>query len=131
MHIVRDRTKKLLCLSKEKYVTKVIQRFNMPDAKLVRSTLPTICKLSRKQSPKTKVDKGEMMKITYASAVRSLMYAMVGMWSAIGYAVGHRICSRSGQLVHEQSVKRALGCRQVDTSIPERHLESVLMIWFR
>ena len=29
MHIVRDRTKSLLCLSQEKYVTTVLQRFNM------------------------------------------------------------------------------------------------------
>ena len=49
----------------------------MSDAKPVQSTLPTNCKLSRKESPKTKVDKAEMPKIPYASAVGSLMYAMV------------------------------------------------------
>ena len=58
-------------------MTKVLQRFNMLDAKPVGSTLSTKCKLSGKQSPKTKVDKCEMMKIPYALAVRSLMYAMV------------------------------------------------------
>ena len=29
MHIVRDRTKKVLWLSQEKYVTKILERFNM------------------------------------------------------------------------------------------------------
>ena len=87
MHIVRDRMKKLLWLSQEKYVTKVLQRFSMLDAKPVGSTQPTNCKLSGKQSPKTKVDKAEMMKIPYASAVGSLMYAMVCTRSDIGYAV--------------------------------------------
>ena len=29
MHIVRDRTKKLLWLSQEKYVTKILESFNM------------------------------------------------------------------------------------------------------
>ena len=53
MHIVQDWTKKLLCLSQEKYVRKVLQRFSMSDAKPVGSTLPTNCKLSGKQSPKT------------------------------------------------------------------------------
>ena len=48
MHIVRDRTKKLLWLSQEKYVTKVLQRFSMADAKPVGSTLPTNYKLSGK-----------------------------------------------------------------------------------
>ena len=88
MHIVRDRTKKLLWLSQEKYVKKVLQRFSMSDAKPVGSTLPTNCKLSGKQSPKTKVDKAEMMKIPYASTVGSLMYAMVCTRPDIGYAVG-------------------------------------------
>ena len=78
MHIVRGWTKKLLWLLQEKYVTKVLQRFdNLAVAKLVYSTLPTNCKLVLKQSPKTKVDKAEMMKIPYASAVESLTYVMV------------------------------------------------------
>ena len=33
MHIVRDRTKKVLWLSQEKYVTKILERFNMSKAK--------------------------------------------------------------------------------------------------
>ena len=41
-------------------MTKVLQRFNMADAKPVGSKLPTNCKLSGKQSLKTKVDKGEI-----------------------------------------------------------------------
>ena len=59
----------------------------MEDVKPVGSTLPTNCKLSGKQSPKTKVDKAEMMRISYASAVGTLMYAMVCTWPDIGYAV--------------------------------------------
>ena len=39
MHIVRK--KKLLWLSQEKYMTKVLQSVNMQDAKSVGSTLPT------------------------------------------------------------------------------------------
>ena len=39
MHIVWDRTKKLLWLSLNRYVTKLLQRFSMVDAKLIRSTL--------------------------------------------------------------------------------------------
>ena len=71
----------------------------MADAKPVGSTLPTNCKLSGKQSPKTKVDKGEMMKIPYASAVGSLMYAMVCTQPNIGYAIGviNRFMSNPGR----------------------------------
>ena len=46
MHIVWDRTKKLLWLSQKKYVTKVLQRFNMQNVKSVNSTLPSNYKLS-------------------------------------------------------------------------------------
>ena len=66
MHIIRDRSKKQLWLSQERYVTKVLQRFNMSEAKPVGSTLPASCKLSGKLSPKTKAEKAEMMKIPYA-----------------------------------------------------------------
>ena len=41
MHIVQDRTKKVLWLSQEKYVTKILERFNMSEPKLVSSVLPT------------------------------------------------------------------------------------------
>ena len=51
--------------------------------------------------------------------------------------VGNIFCKVDGTLimalesVHEQSRKRALGCRQVDTPIPERHLERVPPIRLR
>ena len=78
---------------------KVFQRLSMSDVKPVGSTLPTNSKFSGKQSPKTKVDKAEMMKIPYASAVKSLMYAMVCTWPDIGYAVGvvNRFMSNRGR----------------------------------
>ena len=40
-----------------------------------------------KQSPKTKAEKSDMMKIPYASAIGSLMYAMVCTRPDIAYAI--------------------------------------------
>ena len=88
MHVVWHRIKNLLWLSQDKYVAKVLQRFNMTNAKPIGSTLLTNSKVSGKQSLKKKVEKSEMMKIPYASAVGSLMYAMVCTWLDIGYTVG-------------------------------------------
>ena len=88
MHTVRDQTKKLLQLSLEKYVTKVLERFTMSDAKPFSLTLTTNLKLSGKQSLKTKADKVDMRKIPYASALKSLMYAMVCTRPDIGCIVG-------------------------------------------
>ena len=58
MHIVRDRTKNMLWLSQEKYVTKVLQRFNMYNAKSVGSPLTVNNKLNSGQCPKNEKDKG-------------------------------------------------------------------------
>ena len=80
-------------------MTKVLQRFNMADAKPVVSTLPANCKLSGKHSPKTKAEKSEMMKVPYASVFGSLMYAMVCTRPDIGYAIGvvSRFMSNTGR----------------------------------
>ena len=88
MHIVWDRIKKLLWLSQEKHVTKVLQIFGMESAKPVGSTLPTNCKLRKDQSPRSRSEKAEMSKAPYALVVRSLMYAMVCTRPDIGYVVG-------------------------------------------
>ena len=85
MHIVRDQTKRLLWLSQEKYVTKVLQRFGMESVKPVGSTLLTNWKLSKEQCPKSKSEKEEMMKVPYVSKIGSLMYAMVCTRADIRY----------------------------------------------
>ena len=56
---------------------KVLSRFNMNEAKLVSTPLGSHFKLSKEQSPKTEEEKDHMSKVPYASAIGSLMYAMV------------------------------------------------------
>ena len=64
-------------MSQEKYVTKILERFNMLEAKPVSSALPTNCKLNVKQCPKGEMEKAEMRTVPYASVVGSLMYVIV------------------------------------------------------
>ena len=71
MHIVHDRTKKVLWLLQEKYVTKILERFNMSEAKRIRSTLSTNCKLNARQCLKSEKDKADMRKVPYASIVET------------------------------------------------------------
>ena len=59
----------------------------MENAKSVCPTLPTNCKMSGSQSPKTKTETAEMMKVSYTSAFGSLMYTMVCIRSNISYTV--------------------------------------------
>ena len=88
MHIVRDRTKKVLRLSQEKYVTKIPERFNMSEATPVGYVLPTNCKLNAKQCPRGEKEKDEMRKVPYASTVGSLMYTMVYTRPDMAFVVG-------------------------------------------
>ena len=59
----------------------------MQHAKSVSSPLAHHFKLSKEQAPKTETERAEMDTIPYASAVGSLMYAMVCSRPDIGYAM--------------------------------------------
>ena len=86
--LVRDRKNKLLALSQASYIDKILVRFNMENSK--RGSLPFRhgIHLSKEQSPKTPEQKERMSRIPYASAVGSLMYAMLCTRPDICYAVG-------------------------------------------
>lgn len=88
MHITRDRKNKRLWLSQEKYVERVIKRFNMHDAKPVSIPLANHFKLSKKSCPSSKKEIEGMSLVHYSSAVGSLMYAMVCTRPDIAHTVG-------------------------------------------
>ncbi|KAK0597024.1 hypothetical protein LWI29_021057 [Acer saccharum] len=88
IRIHREMNSKKLYLSQEKYIEKVLQRFNMDKAKAVSSPLATHFKLNIEQCRSTDVEKKDMERVPYASAVGSLMYAMVCTRPDIAYAVG-------------------------------------------
>jgi hypothetical protein len=106
MEITRDRKNKKLWLSQEKYVERVLERFNMEGAKPVSSPLGNHFKLSKRSCPTTQEEKDKMAKIPYASAVGSLMYAMVCTRPDIAQAVGvvSRYLSNPGR-DHWEAVK--------------------------
>ena len=88
MQISRDRKNKKIWLSQKKYIEKVLERFSMSNAKPVGSPLAGHFKLCSEQSPSSDEEKEKMQKVPYASAVGSLMYAMVCTRPDIAYAVG-------------------------------------------
>ena len=69
-------------------MTKIFGRFNMSEVKSVGSALPTNYKLNGKQCPRGERDNAEMRKVSYASAIGSLMYVMVCMRPDITFLVG-------------------------------------------
>lgn len=101
-----SRSKEGLKLSQEEYVKKVLKRFNMDDAKPVNTPLANHFRLSKEQSPKTEDEMIYMDKVPYASAIGSLMYAMICTRPDIAHAVGvvSRFMSNPGK-EHWEAVK--------------------------
>lgn len=106
MQTFRDRAAKKLYLSQEKYIEKVLHRFNMDKVKVVSSPIASTFKLSKEQCPSTDEEKEDMAKVPYSSAVGSLMYAMVCTRPDIAHAVGmvSRFLSNPGR-EHWNAVK--------------------------
>ena len=75
--IYRYRPNRLLDLSQRTYIDKILKRFSMDNSK--RALLPVIkgIKLSVTQCLATMKEKEEMSSKPYASAIGSLMYAML------------------------------------------------------
>jgi hypothetical protein len=87
IRIYRDRTKRILALSQESYIDKVLERFSMENSK--RGFLPMShgITLSKTQSPVEPKDVERMKMIPYASAVGSIMYAMMCTRPDVSYAL--------------------------------------------
>ncbi|WCJ31607.1 Retrovirus-related Pol polyprotein from transposon TNT 1-94 [Euphorbia peplus] len=89
--IYRDRSKRLLGLSQAKYIDKIVKRFGMEHAK--KGFIPMVHrkkgdKLSMKDhSPKTDEARQKMKKKPYASAIGSIMYAMLCTRPDVAFAL--------------------------------------------
>ena len=86
--LLRDRKNKIIGLSQASYIDKVLSRFSMENSK--KGFLPFRHGLtfSQDQCPKTQSERDRMAGITYASAVGSLIYAMLCTRPDICFAVG-------------------------------------------
>ena len=107
--VTRDRRKRMLSLSQASYIDTVLARFSMQNAKKGFLPFRHGVPLSKDQCPKTDQEKEEMRAVPYASAVGSLMYAMLCTRPDISYAVGMvaRYQANPGQ-AHWTAVKHIL-----------------------
>ncbi|KAH9724437.1 Integrase catalytic domain-containing protein [Citrus sinensis] len=103
MDITRYRSAGTLFLSQEKYIKKVLERFEMQDYKHVQTPLGPQFKLTAAQSSE---DESQVNEFPYAQAVESLMYAMVCTMLDIAYAISvvSRFLSYPGK-IHWNAVK--------------------------
>jgi len=87
MEIRKDRQAGKLFLSQQRYIEKVLYRFNMNDCKPVSTPLAGHFKLSSYLCPNSKEDMEYMSHVPYANAIGSLMYVMICTRSDLAYAV--------------------------------------------
>lgn len=107
MEISRDRSNKKLWLSQSKYVKFVLDRFSMVDCRPLCVLVSVGTKLSVDDCSKSPSEVEDMSRVPYASAVGSLMYAMVCTRPDIAQAVGvlSQFMANPGR-VHWDAVKR-------------------------
>ena len=107
--IYRDRSRRIISLSQSAYIDKVLKRFSMENSK--RGFLPMShgIKLSKTQCPTSKEERERMSRIPYASAIGSIMYAMLCTRPDVAYALSitSRYQSNPGES-HWTAVKNIL-----------------------
>ena len=75
--IYRDRSRRLIGLSQSTYLDKILKKFNMDQSKKGFLAVLQGTRLSTAQCPTTAEDREKMNVIPYASAIGSIMYAML------------------------------------------------------
>ena len=85
--IYRDRSKRLIGLSQDTYIDKVLKRFNMQDSKKGFLPMSHGVSLCKSQCPSTPDEQEKMSVIPYASAIGSIMYAMLCTRPDVAYAL--------------------------------------------
>ena len=77
----------MLGLSQSTYIDKVLDRFKMDNAKKGFIPMQVGIHLLKAQSPVSKADRDRMSRVPYASAIGSIMYAMICMRPDVSYAL--------------------------------------------
>ena len=77
IRIYRDRSRRLTRFSQSTYLDKVLKKFKVDQAKKGFLLVLRGVKLSQTQCPTTAEDREKMKVIPYASAIGSIMYAML------------------------------------------------------
>jgi len=109
MAVDRDMEKGTVCLHQSLYVRNLLKRFNMEDARVVRTPADSNVTLSKEMSPQTKGEMAEMERIPYRSLLGALLHLANFTRPDIACAVS--ICSRYANnygLAHWQALKRIL-----------------------
>lgn len=109
MKIYRDRSRRMIGLTQGTYIEKVLKRFSMENSKRGLIPMSHGVSLSKKMSPNTPEERERMSKIPYASAIGSIMYAMLCTRPDVAHSISvtSRYQSNPGE-DHWKAVKNIL-----------------------
>ena len=85
--IYKDRSRRILGLSQSTYIDKILRRFKMHESKKGFILIRHGIRLSKDQCPTTPDQLRKMKDVPYASAVGSIMYAMICTRPDVSYAL--------------------------------------------
>ena len=85
--IYRDRSKRLIGLSQDTYIDKVLKWINMEEERKGFLPMSHGIHLNKTQCPRTVDERERMSKVLYASAIGSIMYAMISTRPDLSYAL--------------------------------------------
>ncbi|KAJ9557526.1 hypothetical protein OSB04_012140 [Centaurea solstitialis] len=85
--IYRNRSRRLIGLSQSTYIDKILKRFRMDESKKGFIPMQHGIVLSKAQCPVSSEDQDKMKLIPYASAIGSIMYAMLCTRPDIAYSI--------------------------------------------
>ena len=106
--IHRNRSNRIVALSQEYYIKKILERFNMQDCNLIDTPFARGEYLSKKMGPKAPEEIKKMSNVHY-TAIGSLMYTMMCTRPYICYVVGMvSHYQENPRMAHWKAVKRIL-----------------------
>ena len=89
IQIIYDRRKSTIALSQTSYINNILTIFNKKNSKKEFLPFRYGVKLSKEQSPKNSQEEEDMKRIPYASALGSLMYAILCTKIDISFTLGY------------------------------------------
>jgi hypothetical protein len=87
INIYRDRSKRLIGLSQDAYIDKILNRSNMQDSKKGFMPMSHDITLSKNKCPSTPDEQERMRVIPYDLAIGSIIYTMLFMHQDLSYAL--------------------------------------------
>jgi hypothetical protein len=85
--IYRDKSRKLIGLSQDTYIDKVLKRFSMDEAKKGFLRMSHGIRLSKTQCPLAADERDRMTRVPYASPIGFMMYAIISTRLDVSYAL--------------------------------------------